>query len=367
MMGPDLLTALLTEGSSRIRVLIRSGAEPAVARFNALLGLLRSRGTAETDLGRLTLVDGDLARDDLGVTAGAYRKLTNEIRSILHGAAATRFSLPIETARAANVDTTRNVIGFARDCSHLERFGFLSTAYVAGVREGRILEGDLVPTEFVNTYEQTKHEAERDLRAATDLPIAIYRLSTVIGSSETGWVPKMGAIHRAVELAYRGLIPMVPGDADTSIDLIDLEYATGAVARLFSSAFTPGMTYHLVAGPDLTFTLEEFIEANHEIVAAIDPAWASRGIEIPPIVDGAVFEMLRTMISTVADPEGAAVLGALNNFVPQLLHPKEFDTTNRDAALSDSVRPRATRDYYAKIVRHCLETDWGRIPVEALR
>lgn len=127
------------------------------------------------------------------------------------------------------------------------------------------------------------------------------------------------------------------------------------------------MTYHLVAGPDLTFTLEEFIEANHEIVAAIDPAWASRGIEIPPIVDGAVFEMLRTMISTVADPEGAAVLGALNNFVPQLLHPKEFDTTNRDAALSDSVRPRATRDYYAKIVRHCLETDWGRIPVEALR
>ena len=166
MMGPDLLTALLTEGSSRIRVLIRSGAEPAVARFNALLGLLRSWGTAETDLGRLTLVDGDLARDDLGVTAGAYRKLTNEIRSILHGAAATRFSLPIETARAANVDTTRNVIGFARDCSHLERFGFLSTAYVAGVREGRILEGDLVPTEFVNTYEQTKHEAERDLRAA---------------------------------------------------------------------------------------------------------------------------------------------------------------------------------------------------------
>ena len=294
--------------------------------------------------------------------------MRSSTRAILHAAADTRFSLAIEEARLANVGTTRNVVAFARDCTDIERLGYISTAYVAGTREGIISEGDLEPTEFVNTYEQSKFEAEEELRTAmADLPIAVYRPSTIFGSSETGAVPKMTAVHRAVELAYRGLIPLVPGEPDTRVELVDLEFVTGAVAFLFGEAFQSGTTYHLTAGPDRSFTLGEFIETTYRILSELDPSWSSRGIEAPPIVDGAVFDMLRSMISTVDDPEAAAVLGALDNFVPQMLHPKEFDTTNRDAALPADIAPAAIRDYYEKVIEFCLETDWGRSPVGAVQ
>ena len=303
-----------------------------------------------------------------GLDPAAYRALAGSTRAILHAAADTRFSLPIDAARRSNVGTTRAVVAFGYDCPDLERFGYISTAYVAGTREGSILEGDLEPTEFVNTYEQSKFEAEEDLRAAMDdLPIAVYRPSTLFGSSETGAVPKMTAVHRAIELAYRGLIPLVPGEPDSRIELVDIEFVTGAVAFLFGESFQPDATYHLTAGPDRSFTLREFIEITYGILGELDPSWSSRGIEEPPIVDGAVFDMLRSMVSTVDDPEAAAVLGALANFVPQLLHPKEFDTTNRDAVLPAGIAPAPIRDYYALAIEYCLATDWGRSPIGAAR
>lgn len=367
--GVDLLVALMASSEASIRVIIRSAEQhPARARFEALRGELQGRGVAETELGRLSMVEGDLTQQQFGLDRDQYLELAAATRSILHAAATTRFSLPIEAARVANLHTTRNVIAFARDCAGLDRLGYASTAYVAGTRKGTILEGQLEPTEFVNTYEQTKFEAEAELRAAAgDLPIAVYRPSIIIGSSTTGRVTTMNAVHRAVELAYRGLIPMVPGEADTRLELVDVEFVARSMGYLFNEAFVAGTTYHLVAGPQRSFTLTEFIESTYRLIGDIDPSWLTRGIEAPPIVDGAVFDMLRTMISTVEDPEGAAVLAALNNFVPQLLYPKDFDTTNRDAALPADIAPGDIRDYYPEIMRYCLETDWGRSPMATHR
>lgn len=360
-MGAHLVAALLRESDHPVTLLIRSGERPAEQRFHELMGAVRDLLERDGPSGRVSLLEGDLTHPDLGLSSEQRDAVAVETTAILHAAAATRFSLPLDAARTANVVTTRNVMGLARRCDGLERLGFLSTAYVSGTRTGLILESEPAASEWVNSYEQSKAEAEALLRDAMPaLPIAVYRLSTVMGSATTGRVTYFNAVHRAVELAYRGLVPMVPGFPDTTIDLIDVEYASAAVARLFVSRFRAGTTYHLVAGPERSYTLAEFIEANHRIVSELDPSWARRGIEVPPIVDGAVFDLLRDMISTVDDPEGAAVLSALANFVPQLLHPKTFDTANRDAALDTRVSPSDVRDFYPKILQYCLQTSWGR-------
>lgn len=359
--GTDLVSQLLAADESPVVVLIRASDVAARVRFDDVCARLRDRTTTGDPLERLSMIEGDVTQERFGLRPRDYRALVDSTASILHGAASTRFSLPLTDARHSNVIGTRNVIRFALDCRELERLGVLSTVYVAGRREGLILEEDLVPSEFVNSYEQSKFEAEQEVRAAAGaIPTAVYRLATVIGSSETGWVPKMTAVHRAIELAYRGLVPMVPGDEDARIELVDLEYVSRAVAHLFTQVFTPGATYHLVAGRERTFTLKEFIDANHRIITELDPTWAARGIEIPPIVAGSLFGMLTDMISAVSDPDGAAVLGALRNFVPQLLHPKEFSTGNADSALPAEIVASDIRDYYPRILEYCLRSDWGR-------
>src|SRR5439155_19750080 len=122
--------------------------------------------------------------------------VSSRVTAIVHAAANTRFDAPLPEARAANVDGTRHVLEFARRCPRLDRVVALSTTHVAGRRTGTILEDDLEhDAEFVNTYEATKYEAERELRAAMrDLPIAVARISTVTGDSCSGALGKKGAI-----------------------------------------------------------------------------------------------------------------------------------------------------------------------------
>ena len=96
----------------------------------------------------------------------------------MHCAASIAFDLPLDEARAINVEGTREVIGFARECKslgRLERFVHVSTAYVSGKYEGTFRERQLdAGQEFRNTYEQTKWEAEHVVREADDL-VAVHR------------------------------------------------------------------------------------------------------------------------------------------------------------------------------------------------
>ena len=101
------------------------------------------------------------------------RALAEDVGAVLHCAASISFDLPLDEARAINVEGTREVIGFAREgkaLGRLDRFVHVSTAYVAGKFEGTFRERQLdAGQEFRNTYEQTKWEAEHVVSEATDL------------------------------------------------------------------------------------------------------------------------------------------------------------------------------------------------------
>lgn len=318
------------------------------AGFARIYALSR-RPEAGPSLTRAEYVRGD-------VTEAIPLELARDVTAILHAAADTRFSAPLEEARAVNVEGTRNVLAFAARCRRLERFGFLSTVHVAGRRTGTILEGELEhETGFVNAYEQSKHEAEQLVREhMSSLPIMVCRLSTVLGDARTGAVTGFGAIHQAVRFFYHSLAPMIPGEADSPVDLISSEYAVAAVSTLFGERFQAGRCCHVCAGED-ALPLGELLELTRESFLCYRPAWRKRAIEMPAIVDLPTFELFVRSVEEVGATGLRQCVNAIKHFVPQMAYPKRFDDRecSRALAASGAVRP-PLRDFYPLVVKHLI-------------
>src|SRR3989344_8938952 len=126
----------------------------------------------------------DLTKEDLGLGEHECLDLIKDTTYILHAAASTKFTLPLDEAKRNNVDTTKVLLDFAKKCSNLKRFGFVGTAFVAGKRTGIILEDEFKHSKgFLNTYEESKYEAESLVRTKLNkLPIIILRPSLIITS-----------------------------------------------------------------------------------------------------------------------------------------------------------------------------------------
>jgi nucleoside-diphosphate-sugar epimerase len=307
-------------------------------------------------------VRGDVTQPRLGLGRKSYDSLSRRVDAILHCAALTEFAAKREDAENVNVRGTLNVLAFARDCPNLRRIGVLSTAYVAGRRRGLILERELEHRAgFVNVYEASKYRMEKKLRQAMqELPIAVYRLSTVAGSARTGKVEQFNALHRALRLFYNGLVPMLPGVENSQLDLISSDYAIDVISQLFVRGFSAGQTYHIVAQERDLVPLPEFVELTAELFARFDRRWKSRAVVNPPIVPLATFRLLEQSVEQAGNPILRQVVRATAAFAPQLCYDKRFDGANTHQAVRGAgIATPALRDFYPAIIRHCLQTRWG--------
>jgi nucleoside-diphosphate-sugar epimerase len=308
------------------------------------------------------IVRGDVTQPRLGLSREAYSSLSRRVQAILHCAALTEFTVAREDAESVNVRGTLNLLAFARDCPNLERIGVLSTAYVAGRRRGLILEPELEHRAgFVNVYEASKYRMEKKLRhAMKELPIAVYRLSTVVGNARTGKVEQFNGLHRALRLFYNGLIPMLPGVENSKLDLISSDYAIDVISHLFARGFNAGHTYHIVAREEDLVPLPEFVELTAELFARFDGRWKSRAVENPPIVPLVAFRLLEQSVEQAGNPILRQVVRATGAFAPQLCYDKRFDDVNtRRAVRAAGIATPALRDFYPAVIRHCLRTRWG--------
>jgi nucleoside-diphosphate-sugar epimerase len=134
---------------------------------------------------RLKIVQGDILHPGLGLAPGEAAMLA-PVNEVWHLAASTSFD---EREREAifqgNVVGTQNVLAVARGLKKLDRFVYVSTAYVAGTSPGPIAEDEMPARNgFRNSYEATKWEAERTVRQS-ELPFVIFRPSIIMGDSRT--------------------------------------------------------------------------------------------------------------------------------------------------------------------------------------
>ena len=207
-LGMEVLARLLDAGERDVVCLVRAADRGAAeARLDGVLETLWADPAPYR--GRVRAVAGDLTSPGLGIDPAERTALAEEVGAVLHCAASITFDLPLEEARAINVEGTREMIGFAREAKargRLERFLHVSTAYVAGAYPGTFGERQLVAgQEFRNTYEQTKWEAEQLVAAADDLAPAVVRPSIVMGESDSGWTPAFNVLYWPLRAFSRGL------------------------------------------------------------------------------------------------------------------------------------------------------------------
>ena len=310
---------------------------------------------------RVQVIAMDLARP------GPAPDIERSVNEIIHCAAEIRFGLPIEEARATNVEGTRWLLDFARRCPKLEKFAHVSSVYAAGKETGEFFEEPLHVTKgFVNTYQQSKYEAEeRVLEATAEIPAAIYRLSSIIGDSR-GSVRQFNYFHQLIKMIPRSnIVRAIPGDPAAPVDLIASDWAGAATAYLFEHHFHPGRIYHVCAGPNASLTVKQLVEITFEIFQRHPRGRRFAGVKAPELVSLEEFERYCATLRTGRDGTVTEMLRLLDQFMPHLALYQAFcnPKTSADLAHAD-LAPASIRESYPKVVEYCLDTDWGRTTIE---
>ena len=356
-------TILVTGGTGTLgRALVARFAGAENASVVVLARGATRPGAPALPSGGQTIVGDVRQRSSFGLADSERAMLRERVTDIVHCAADTTFNRPLAEARATNVAGAEAVLAFARECPRLERIACFSTVYVAGRATGCFAEHDLGGADgFVNSYEQSKAEMESVVRdAMRDLPVAIYRLSTIIGDSRTGEVSGFNAIHHALRLLYQGLAPMVPGKEASLVDLIPVDYAADASHYLFEHAFTAGATYHICAGASKSATLGALLDATMTAFERYRPAWRKRSIARPAIVDLPTYELFVRSVEEAGNQVLLQATRAVQAFAYQLGFPKVFDARRAEAVLAPAgIAAPNVMDYYERVVRWCIETNWG--------
>lgn len=193
---------------------------------------------------------GDITKPNLGMDQQITEKLNKETLTVWHLAAIYDLAVKAEIAWDVNVEGTRQVNNFVRNHPSIKRYMYFSTAYVAGKREGLLLETELIrPDSFKNHYEETKFEAELLVEALkADLPVTIIRPGIVRGHSETGETIKFDGpyffMNMIDRLKWMPIIPYV-GKTKACINVVPIDYIINAVVYLSSKAEASGKTVHL--------------------------------------------------------------------------------------------------------------------------
>lgn len=360
LVGGHLLPRLMmADPHAKITLLIRAASdEEAQARLRAIW----QEWVPNTDFRQvqhqIRARRGDVTLPQLGLSESAFRELASEITEILHAAATVKFNLPLEEARSINCLGTKNILELAQQASKskLRHIGSISTAYVCGTRTGTILEDELdCGQSFANTYEQAKFESEKNLSVfQSELPLTIFRPSIIIGDSKTGKTTAFNVIYYPLKLYYKRLLTMVPGDPNTKLDVVPVDYVADTICHILLSSEHIGKTYHLVSGLKRSISIGELAERattyfNRVSTKKFEP------IQFIPLETYRAFR-------PSAPPSWQEVMNKMDFYLPYLVNEHDFDDTNTRSALAGTdIHVPPLSDYFEKTLEYCIATNWGAV------
>jgi thioester reductase-like protein len=346
--GMELVARWLERSDRDIITLVRANDDAgARARIDDLLDDLFGE-RAEQHRDRVHAVAGDIAAPGLGLSDAVRDEIAERTSTIVHSAASVSFTLPLDEARAINLDGTRRMVELAQLADRrggLDCFAHVSTAYVAGDHDGRFAEGDLdLGQGFHNSYEQSKFEAEQVV-AASGLPTRVMRPSIIVGERDSGWTAAFNVLYWPLRALSRGVFAAIPAYPGSPVDVVSIDYVADAVYELCGQAGVDGETYHLTAGPQAS-TMSE--------ICGIASRYFHR--PAPRVVPPAEFAKLPQ--SRVA-AESALTAGSA--YFPYFSFGSVFDGEATRARLEPAgIRCSPLADYLERLLDFATRSRWGK-------
>ena len=211
----------------------------------------------DTPLESFVIVEGDISRPNLGIPQADLETIQYETTDVFHLAAVYDLAVPKDLAFKVNLEGTKHVNDLVCSIKNLRRYNYVSTCYVAGKREGVILESDLEhKAGFRNFYEETKYLAEMEVeRLKPTMPVTIYRPSVVVGDSQTGETAKYDGIYYLIH--YLRKMPSVlrlinVGNNKVKLNLVPVDFVVDGITALSADPLAVGKTIALADPAPLT-------------------------------------------------------------------------------------------------------------------
>ncbi|KAG5672196.1 hypothetical protein PVAND_002346 [Polypedilum vanderplanki] len=207
---------------------------------------------------KICLMEGDIIKENLGLSENDQKIFFNKINVIIHAAATIYFNDPLKVAITANLISVQELMKLSRKVQKLDSFVYVSTAYTnwfeKDVKEiiykpkydpNKVIEmcktlsdeelEKEIPSigKHVNTYTFSKSLAEYLIfQEGNDLPIAIVRPSVVTTSNKepfSGWVDNWGGATHSLFMAAKGVFKYPHMRSDYIFDIIPCDITVNMI------------------------------------------------------------------------------------------------------------------------------------------
>ncbi len=325
LLGTEVVARLLTTTERVIYVLVRANSEAEAA--SRLRSLWWDDAVLADAVGKRVIpVVGDITAN----LSTHNSQLSTLISHVIHCAADTGLQKSREELWRTNVEGTRQVVRMAESLPHLQRFTYVSTAYVCGTQSGLIMEDAPLSTHFYSLYEQSKAEAESIVRASA-LPFIVCRPGMIVGNSLTGRTRNFNTVYYVLKLMLQGKLNVLPVSRRQRVNVVPVDYVAHQVADLTMNPSATGKTFHLTAPADRLPEVGELVDAVRLWAKEHLNTDISKPLCIP-------LPMLRTIgkrYNAGKNAKSRSLLSNLTALMPYFLDDHVFDRTNTDQLTGD--------------------------------
>jgi len=204
-------------------------------------------------------IKGDVGLERCGISNDDRHLLTSKVQIIFHCAATVRFDEKIKLAAEINIRGTREMLLLAKECSNLESYVHVSTAFANCPRS--FIEEKLYPApmtlkeifEFIenhtdeelamktneilgqwpNTYAYTKAIAEETVKEfCEDLPVCIFRPAIVVSTYKEplrGWIDNVYGPTGVITGAGVGLLHSLHCEENNVAEIVPVDLVVNAM------------------------------------------------------------------------------------------------------------------------------------------
>ena len=200
---------------------------------------------------RVTMIEGDISKPDLGVSTKDARKLKGKIDHFFHLAAVYDLTADPAQVVSANVAGVANALAFAKSVK-AGCFHHVSSIAAAGLYDGVFREDMFEEARGLDhPYYSSKHKGEGLVRAETEIAWRIYRPGIVVGNSRTGEIDKIDGPYYFFKLIQKlrnvvpSWVPMI-GIEGGRINVVPVDFVVAAMDHLAHLDGLDGRTFHLM-------------------------------------------------------------------------------------------------------------------------